>query len=39
LKVEQQLALGRDGTLSNHVIAKKFGLKFAEVNGTVRKQD
>ena len=39
LKVEQQLELGRDGTLSNHVIAKKFGLKFAEVNGTVRKQD
>lgn len=39
LKVEQQLALGRDGTLSNHVIAKKFGLKFAQVDGTIRKQD
>lgn len=39
LKVQQQLALQRDGTLSNHVIAKKFGLKFAQVDGTVRKLD
>jgi hypothetical protein len=39
LKVEQQLALNRDGSLSNRVIAKKFGLKFAEVDGTIRKQD
>jgi hypothetical protein len=39
LKVEQQLALQRDGTVSNQVIAKKFGLKFAEANGTIRKLD
>jgi hypothetical protein len=39
LKVEQQLALNRDGSLSNRVIAKKFGLKFAEVDGTIRKLD
>jgi hypothetical protein len=39
LKVEQNLHLQHDGTLSNHVIAKKFGLKFAEVDGTIRKLD
>ena len=39
LKVEQDLQLRPDGTLSNHVIAKKFGLKFAQVDGTIRKQD
>jgi hypothetical protein len=39
LRVEQQLALQRDGTVSNQVIAKKFGLKFAEANGTIRKLD
>ena len=39
LKVEQDLHLRPDGTLSNHVIAKKFGLKFAEVDGTIRKLD
>jgi hypothetical protein len=39
LKIEQQLQLQRDGTLSNHVIAKKFGLKFAEADGTIRKLD
>lgn len=39
LKVEQQLSLNRDGTLANHVVAKKFGLKFAEVDGTIRKLD
>jgi hypothetical protein len=39
LKVEQDLHLQNDGTLSNHVIAKKFGLKFAEVDGTIRKLD
>jgi hypothetical protein len=39
LKVEQQLALQPDGTVSNQVIAKKFGLKFAEANGTIRKLD
>jgi len=40
LKIEQQLQLQPDGrTLSNHVVAKKFGLKFARVDGTVRKLD
>ena len=40
LKVEQHLQLQADGrTLSNHVVAKKFGLKFAKVDGTVRKVD
>jgi hypothetical protein len=40
LKVEQHLQLQADGrTLSNHVVAKKFGLKFARVDGTVRKLD
>jgi hypothetical protein len=40
LKVEQQLQLQRDGkTLSNHVTAKKLGMKFARVEGAVRKLD
>lgn len=39
LSVEQQLALQRDGNLANRVIAKKFGLKFAQVDGTIRKLD
>ncbi len=40
LKVEQHLQLQADErTLSNHVVAKKFGLKFARVDGTVRKLD
>jgi hypothetical protein len=40
LKVVQQIQLQADGkTLSNHVIAKKFGLKFASVDGTIRKLD
>jgi hypothetical protein len=40
LKVEQELQLQPDGkTLSNHVVAKKLGLKFAHVDGTVRKLD
>lgn len=39
LKIEQQLQLQANGALSNHVIAKKFGLKFAEVEGTIRKLD
>lgn len=39
LKIDQQLTAQRDGTLSNHVVAKKFGLKFAEVDGTIRKLD
>lgn len=40
LKVMQQIQLQADGrTLSNHVIARKFGLTFAHVDGTIRKLD
>jgi hypothetical protein len=40
LKIEQQLQLQRDGkTLSNRVAAKKLGMKFARVEGAVRKLD
>jgi hypothetical protein len=40
LKIEQQIQLQSDGkTLDNHVIAKKFGLTVAHVDGTVRKLD
>jgi hypothetical protein len=40
LKVEQQLQLQRDGkTLSNRVTARKLGMKFARVEGAVRKLD
>ena len=40
LKVEQQMQLQGDGkSLSNKVIVKKFGLKFARVEGTIRKLD
>src|SRR5438270_4954685 len=40
LKIVQQVELQGDGkTLSNHVIAKKFGLTFAHVDGTIRKLD
>jgi hypothetical protein len=39
LKIDQQLQLQRDGSVSNHTVAKKFGMKFAEVNGTIRKLD
>ena len=40
LKITQQIQLQGDGkTLSNHVIAKKFGLTFAHVDGTIRKLD
>ncbi len=38
LKIVQQLELQSDGrTLANHVIAKKFGIRFARVDGTIRK--
>jgi len=38
LKIVQQIQLQPDGkTLTNHVVAKKFGLKFATVDGTIRK--
>ena len=39
MKIEQRLALQPNGTLSNQVIARKFGLKFATVQGTIRKSD
>jgi hypothetical protein len=40
LKIVQEIQLQADGkTLSNHVIAKKFGLSFAHVDGTIRKLD
>ena len=39
LKIEQHLTLLASGTLSNHVVAKKIGLKFAQVDGTIRKAD
>ena len=37
LNITQQLQLQPNGTLANHVVAKKFGLKFADVDGTIRK--
>jgi len=40
LKILEQIQVQDDGkTLSNHVTAKKFGLKFASVDGTIRKLD
>lgn len=40
LDVFETMQLQPDGrTLSNHVIAKKFGLTFAHVDGTIRKLD
>ena len=40
LKIVQRVqALGDGKTLSNHVIAKKFGITFAHVDGTIRKLD
>lgn len=40
LKIVQRIMLERDGkTLANHVVAKKFGLTFAHVDGTIRKLD
>jgi hypothetical protein len=40
LSVVQQMRLQGDGrTLSNHVVAKKFGVTFAHVDGTIRKLD
>jgi hypothetical protein len=40
LKVIQLTELQADGrTLSNHVVVRKFGLKFASVDGTIRKLD
>ena len=40
LRVRQEMELQADGrTLSNRVLVKKFGLKFASVEGKVRKLD
>jgi hypothetical protein len=40
LRIEQVMQLQPDGrTLTNHVVARRFGLKFAHVDGTVRKVD
>ena len=40
LDVVQTMRMQQDGrTLANHVVAKKFGLTFAHVDGTVRKLD
>ena len=39
MKIEQRLIMQPNGTLSNQVSARKFGLKFATVQGTIRKQD
>ena len=40
LKIVQQMQLQSDGrTLSNHVTAKKFGLTFAHVDGTIHKSN
>jgi Protein of unknown function (DUF3833) len=40
LKIRQEILLQSDGkTLSNHVVAKKFGLTFAHVDGTIQKLD
>ena len=40
LKIEQVMRLLPDGrTLSNHVVARKFGLRFARADGTIRKLD
>ena len=40
LKIQQELQLQPDGkTLANHVVAKKLGMKFAHVDGVVRKVD
>lgn len=40
LKIVQQVELQSDGkTLSNQVVAKKLGITFARVEGTIRKLD
>ena len=40
LKVVQQVQLQGDGkTLSNHVVARKLGITFAHVDGTIHKLD
>jgi hypothetical protein len=40
LKIDQRLELHGDGkTLSSQVVVRKFGLKFASVEGKIRKLD
>jgi hypothetical protein len=40
LNIVQELVLEPDGrSLSNHIVARKFGLKFARVDGVIRKLD
>jgi hypothetical protein len=35
--IDQRLQLQRDGSVSNHTVARKFGMKFGQVDGTIRK--
>ena len=39
VSINQKLQLQADGTLANHVVARKFGMKFGQVDGTIRKLD
>jgi hypothetical protein len=39
LKIVQQLKLQPNGTVTNHTTARKFGMKFGQVDGTIRKMD
>jgi hypothetical protein len=40
LKIVEQIQAQGDGkTLANHAVAKKFGITFARVDGTIRKLD
>jgi hypothetical protein len=39
LNIDQQLTLEPTGMALNHVIARKFGIKFATVDGTIHKLD
>ena len=39
IAIDQRLQLQRDGSLSNRVVARKFGMKFGQVDGTIRKLD
>jgi hypothetical protein len=40
LRVRQQMNLLADGkTIANHVVVKKFGMRFATVEGKIRKLD
>jgi hypothetical protein len=39
LDILETMQLQANGTLANHVVAKKFGLTFAHVDGTIAKLD